>query len=670
MYLLVIYFPLIGSILSGLLGRFISKKDVAYLATINLFLSFSLSCFIFYETVLSGSICYIKLTEWISINSFNVYWGFMFDTLTSSMLVVVTGVSALVHLYSIEYMKEDPHFKRFMSYLSLFTTFMLILVTSDNYIQLFVGWEGVGICSYLLVNFWFTRPEANQSAIKAVLVNKIGDFSYIMACAAIFTMVHSLDFSTLLSCSLYTTSINIQFFGFETNIIDFIAFFLFVGCIGKSAQIGLHTWLPDAMEGPTPVSALIHAATMVTAGVFLLLRSAPLLELSPNVLNIITVIGGLTSFFAATTGLVQNDLKKVIAYSTCSQLGYMVFACGLSAYSISIFHLANHAFFKALLFLGAGSVIHSIQDEQDMRKMGGLLQIMPITYICIMIGSLSLMGIPFLTGFYSKDTILEFSYSTYTIYAHIGFWLGSFSALLTAYYSTRLLYLTFIKKTSLSKKVVEGAHESGIKILVPLILLFLCSIFIGYLGKELFLGVGTDVWKHTFVSYSIKSTLWDLEFIPLFYKQIPLLFSITGSVFAVYFFYINPWLYNTISLENKKLFFFLSNKYNFDTLYNYYVVNPLMKQAYKYTLSTLDKGYIEILGPYGLSRIVNTLSSLVSKFQTGYIYNYSFIMWVGLILFLIVGLFIFTTFLDIIIYSLIFFIFAIPLVWLSINTNK
>jgi NADH-ubiquinone oxidoreductase chain 5 len=384
----------------------------------------------------------------------------MFDSLTVVMLVVVTFISSLVHLYSTEYMINDPHLSRFMSYLSLFTFFMLILVSADNYVQMFVGWEGIGLCSYLLINFWFTRIQANKAAVKAMLMNRVGDFGLALGLLLLFTNFQSFDYCVVFGLVLKYQNFVVNFLGFEVALLTVLAVLLFVGAVGKSAQLFLHTWLPDAMEGPTPVSALIHAATLVTAGVFLVARSSLIFEFAPFALLIVTVFGAMTCFFAATTGLLQNDLKKVIAYSTCSQLGYMVFACGVSNYSVSVFHLANHAFFKALLFLGAGCVIHAVSDEQDMRKMGGLRKIIPFTYVMMLIGSFSLSGFPFLTGFYSKDVILEVSFAGYTLFSHFSYWLGSFGAFFTAFYSVRLTYLTFLSLPNGFRPVIFTAHES------------------------------------------------------------------------------------------------------------------------------------------------------------------------------------------------------------------
>ena len=396
MFLLLIFLPLVGSITSGFLGKVLGARGSMIITVVCLFFSFFCSLVLFYEVVLMDCSVYLKLAVWIDSEFFNVDWGFLSDSLTATMCCVVTFVSFLVHLYSTEYMSHDPHVPRFMSYLSLFTFFMLILVTGDNFLQLFVGWEGVGLCSYLLINFWFSRIQANKAAIKAMVLNRIGDFGLALGIFVIFSVFKSVDYATVFALAPFFIDSTFNFLNLDFLVIDLVCFLLFIGAIGKSAQLGLHTWLPDAMEGPTPVSALIHAATMVTAGVFLLTRSSILFEYSPLLLNFIALIGASTAFFAATIGLMQNDMKRIIAYSTCSQLGYMMFACGLSNYNVGVFHLVNHAFFKALLFLGAGSVIHGISDEQDIRKMGGLKNLLPFTYSMMLIGSFALIGFPFL----------------------------------------------------------------------------------------------------------------------------------------------------------------------------------------------------------------------------------------------------------------------------------
>jgi len=442
MLILIVLLPLFGFFSGSLFGRYLCW-GVCYVTTLSVFSSLLLSLSLFYEVVSSGVSYKLIMGSWIAVDSLNIEWSFCFDSLTSIMLIVVTFISTLVHLYSTEYMEHDPHLPRFMSYLSLFTFFMLILITANNFLQMFVGWEGVGLSSYLLINFWFTRIQANKAAIKAMLVNRVGDFSLLLAIFSIYFVFNSLDYDTVFGLVPLMVDCKLIFGSLEIPALDLICIFLFIGAMGKSAQLGLHTWLPDAMEGPTPVSALIHAATMVTAGVFLVSRCSYLFEFSPIALNLVIFIGSATAFFASTTGLFQNDMKRVIAYSTCSQLGYMIFACGLSNYEVGIFHLSNHAFFKALLFLGAGSIIHAVADEQDMRKLGGLKRLLPFSYSIMLIGSLALMGFPFLTGFYSKDTILEVAYAKFTIWGHFSYYLGTFAAFFYCFLLYQIIVFSF-----------------------------------------------------------------------------------------------------------------------------------------------------------------------------------------------------------------------------------
>ena len=450
MYLLLVFLPLIGAVSSGLFGRYLGSTGSQIVTTSCLALSMTFSWYAFFEVAVCGNFVYIDLFSWIDCEMLQASWGCQFDTLTALMLITVTTVSCMVHLYSAGYMEQDPHIPRFMAYLSFFTFFMLMLVTADNFIQMFFGWEGVGLCSYLLISFWYTRIQANKAALKAMIVNRVGDFSLALGICGIFLIYQSVDYATVFSTTPLIAGQTFNFLGLEVEKLTIVCLLLFGGAVGKSAQIGLHTWLPDAMEGPTPVSALIHAATMVTAGIFLVARCSPMFEYAPTALVVVTFAGAMTAFFAATTGLVQNDLKRVIAYSTCSQLGYMAFACGLSNYSVGIFHLMNHGFFKALLFLSAGAVIHAVADEQDMRKMGGLAKLIPFTYCMMLIGSLALMGFPFLTGFYSKDIIIEVAYAKYTLSGHFAHWFGCMAAFFTAFYSFRLVYLTFISKLILT----------------------------------------------------------------------------------------------------------------------------------------------------------------------------------------------------------------------------
>ena len=504
---------------------------------------------------------------------------------------------------------------------------MLILITANNFLQMFVGWEGVGLSSYLLINFWFTRIQANKAAIKAMLINRIGDFALLLAIFAIYFVFNSLDYDTIFSLTPLMLDYKILIGGTKIPALDMICIFLFLGAMGKSAQLGLHTWLPDAMEGPTPVSALIHAATMVTAGVFLLARCSHLFEYSPLALNLIIFIGSATAFFASTTGLFQNDMKRVIAYSTCSQLGYMVFACGLSSYEVGIFHLANHAFFKALLFLGAGSVIHAVSDEQDMRKMGGLRNLLPFTYSIMVIGSLALMGFPFLTGFYSKDTILEVAYAKYTVWGHFSYYLGTFAAFFTAFYSIRLLFLVFLAEPNGHKSIILKAHEGSWRMTFPLFILSLFSIGIGFLTRDLFIGFGTDFWGWAIFVLPQNYVLSDIEFISLFYKLLPLMISLFGAFFAyfLYSFGLEGFYIIKKTKTFKIIYNFLNRKWYFDRVYNQLIGQQSLNISYNFSYKSLDRGIIEKLGPSGIVTSVKYFIKQFNSLQSGQIYHYLFL---------------------------------------------
>lgn len=637
MYLLLIFLSLVGSCLSGLFGRYLGSAGAALITTSCLFISFLLSIFVFYEVGFLECNTYIKLSPWIYSEVLNVNWGFMFDSLTVTMCFIVTFISFLVHFYSIEYMSHDPHLPRFMSYLSLFTFFMLILVTADNFIQMFIGWEGVGLCSYLLINFWFTRIQANKAAIKAMLLNRVGDFSLLIGIMLIFYYLKAVDYNSVAALSIFLTE-KIYFMDYYFSIVSFIGIFLFVGAVGKSAQLGLHTWLPDAMEGPTPVSALIHAATMVTAGVFLLARASFIFERLEHVMLFITTLGAITTFFAATTGLVQNDLKRVIAYSTCSQLGYMVFACGLSGYSAGVFHLSNHAFFKALLFLAAGSVIHSVNDEQDMRKMGGLKNFLPFTYGMMVIGSLALAGFPFLSGFYSKDLILELAVSKYEKVSMLAYILGSISAFLTAFYSSRLLYFTFISKPNGYKKIISQAHESNFNITFSLACLAIPSIFIGYFTKDMLVGVGSPFFNNVLFQKFEYFTLYDAEFFPYFFlKILPVCGSLFGVCFA-FLLYLKNFKFVTelkMSFLGKKIYQFLNKKWFFDKIYNEMFGQMFFSFGYNKSYKLIDRGVFEMLGPTGISVLAIKMSTDLRKLQSGSVYHYTFSVLLGITLLMV-----------------------------------
>lgn len=634
MYLSIILSPLLGSIGAGFFGRFLGHPGSMIFSTSLVFFSFILSCFAAKEVALEGINQYVYLAKWIDSGLFEANWSFVFDSLTVVMLIVVTSISTLVHFYSTEYMKEDPHVPRFMSYISLFTFFMLLLVTGDNFMLMFVGWEGVGLCSFLLINFWFTRIQANKAAMKAMIMNRIGDVGLALGIFTIFTFLKAIDYDVVFSIApLYK---DVQFFCiFKTvYVLDAICFFLFIGAMGKSAQLGLHTWLPDAMEGPTPVSALIHAATMVTAGVFLLVRCSPVYEYAPDILDFVTVIGASTCFFAATVGLVQNDIKRVIAYSTCSQLGYMIFSCGISQYGAGMFHLSNHAFFKALLFLSAGNVIHSMADEQDMRRMGGLRQLLPYTYSMFLIGNLALMGFPFLSGFYSKDVILESAYAKYTYSGHFAYWLGTCAAFLTAFYSTRLMHMAFLSEPNGYKKVMEGVHESPFRMSFPLAILAILSIFSGYLTKDMFIGLGTDFWGNSIFIHPNNFVGVDAEFVPthaFFVKYLVLIFSIGGalSAYIIYEYFFEQLFYLNLTPRGIVLYTFLNRKWMFDKVINDYIVQYFLRMSYNVTYKLLDKGFFELFGPTGSTRTIEIYDKKHLELYTGFVYHSGFMMLLG-----------------------------------------
>ena len=645
MYLLIILNPLLNSLFSLLFGRYIGSKGAIFMTVFGMGFNFILSILLFFEVALSSCPVYIKTFSWLNCEMLDFSWGFLFDTLTVVMLVVVNCVSLVVHLYSIDYMRTDPHKVRFFSYLSLFTFFMIILVTADNFVQMFVGWEGVGLCSYLLINFWHTRIQANKAAMKAVFINRVGDFGLLLGIFLIFWQFKTVNYLTVFSLVGYyqLNSLNfiVPFLGID--IYALICIFLFIGVMGKSAQISLHTWLPDAMEGPTPVSALIHAATMVTAGVFLLARCSPIFEYSSFVLSLITIFGAMTAFFASATALVQNDLKRVIAYSTCSQLGYMVFACGTSNYNVGIFHLSNHAFFKALLFLSAGSVIHALADEQDMRKMGGILRIVPFTYATMFIGSLSLMGFPFMAGFYSKDIILELAFSKFILSSHFAYWLGVVSAFFTAFYSMRLIYLTFWTKTNAFRYSVQNAHDVSKLTGFSLVILVFCSIFIGYLTSEMAVGVGTNFWGNSLACLPENSDILNAEFLPVFIKLIPVLFSCLGMLGSIFVYCI---LNKKLKLNFKQstlgnaFYTFFSKKWFFDKIYNEVIGQSILYSGYNHTYIIIDRGILEFLGPYGIFKLVYSKSLNIKGFHSGLLYHSLLFYFLGILIsFFIIGLF-------------------------------
>ena len=626
MELTLLFLPLLASIISGFFGKYIGDRNSEIVTSLFVSISSILSLFIFYNVIYEGYENNVVIASWINSGSLNVNWSIKIDALSSVMLVVVTLISSLVHIYSIGYMSHDPHKPRFMAYLSLFTFAMLTLVTSDNFLQLFFGWEGVGLCSYFLIGFWFKKDSANAAAIKAFIVNRVGDFGFALGIFLIFYLFGTVNYNEVFLLIPKTLDQDIYFLGINLKSIDLICILLFMGAMGKSAQFLLHTWLPDAMEGPTPVSALIHAATMVTAGVFLVVRCSPIFEYSQIALNIICIVGMTTAFFAATVALVQNDIKKIIAYSTCSQLGYMFFAAGIGAYNVAIFHLFTHAFFKALLFLGAGSVIHSLNNEQDIRKMGGIWRKLPYSWVLMIIGTLALTGFPFFSGFYSKEAIIEFAYLKGNTLGYYVVVIGIFTALLTAIYSWRLVFKTFHGTYENKELKINSIHESPYVMLVPLIVLAIGSIFAGFFFKELFIGqyASNNFWSDSIKFLSPISTdhppLWIVYFTPVI--------VVLSIPIAYYLFVKNKDITNWLVNENKPLYNFLINKWYFDELYEYLFVRTF-KRIGIFFWKNIDLKTIDRFGPDGISNLIKKLSIRAVKFQSGYIYQYAFIMLLG-----------------------------------------
>ena len=622
---IIVLLPLLGSIISGFFGNKLGTKSCQILTSSFVTISAILSLFIFYETLINGYTSNNLIFNWISSGSFYVNWSIYVDPLTSVMLVVVSLISSIIHFYSIGYMSHDPHKTRFMAYLSLFTFSMLTLVTADNFLQLFFGWEGVGLCSYLLIGFWYKKSSANSAAIKAFVVNRVGDFGFAIGIFLIFLFYGTVDYKEVFQLTPLLASKHLIFLGIEVNLITLICLMLFLGAMGKSAQILLHTWLPDAMEGPTPVSALIHAATMVTAGVFLVVRCSPIFEYSQTALNVVTIVGMSTAFFAASVALVQNDIKRIIAYSTCSQLGYMFFAAGVGAYHVAIFHLFTHAFFKALLFLGSGCVIHSFNEEQDIRFMGGVWKKIPYTYALMIIGTLALTGFPFLSGFYSKDAIIEFAYLKGSTFGYCAVVVGITTALLTSIYSWRLIFKIFHGKYNNKKNNLSSVHESPLTMLLPSCLLAFGAIFAGLLFRELFIGKESLLFWNNSILFlqEIKQ-----HHIPVWLLVITPAIVVLAIPVSYYLFVKNEKILKNLVLKNKGIYNFLLHKWYFDELYNFIFVEPAKKIGLffwkKGDINTIDR-----YGPDGLSRFVKIISDKVIHFQSGYLYHYAFVMLVG-----------------------------------------
>jgi NADH-ubiquinone oxidoreductase chain 5 len=638
MYLAIITLPLLGAIVSGFFGRKVGISGAQLITSVSIVATTLLAVLAFFEVGLNNIPVSINLFTWIDSESLDVLWGFHFDSLTVSMLIPVLIVSSVVHIYSISYMSHDPHNQRFFSYLSLFTFMMIILVTANNFLLMFVGWEGVGICSYLLVSFWFTRIAANQSSISAFLTNRVGDCFLTIGMFALLWSFGNVDYSTIFSLAPFINE----------NIVTIIGICLVIGAMAKSSQVGLHVWLPMAMEGPTPVSALIHAATMVTAGVYLLMRTSPLIEYSSTVLIICLWLGAITTVFSSLIGLFQQDIKKVIAYSTMSQLGMMVIAVGLSSYNIALFHLVNHAFYKGLLFLGAGAVIHAVSDNQDFRKYGGLRAFLPLTYSVMLIASLSLVAFPFMSGFYSKDLILESTYGQFYFSSTVVYFIATIGAMFTTLYSVKVLYLTFLTnpngpisnyRNSVTK---HPAHEGDIFMSLPLIILAIFSIFFGYISKDIFIGLGSGFFAdNSIFIHPIREIMLNTEFaVPTLFKLLPLLFTILLSVIAIGLSEFMPRTIISFKLSRMgyNIFSFFSQRFFIELLYNKYVTGIILKLGGQ-TTKILDKGSLELLGPFGLEKGLLSLSKSISTLDTGVITSYALYILVGLIFYIFIPIF-------------------------------
>lgn len=633
---LVVFAPLFGAVITGLSVRSLSAQAAQLATCLPMIVSAVAACIVFYHVAIEGNAATFTLLPWIHSGDLAVNWALKVDALTAVMLVVVTVVAAVVHVYSVGYMSHDEHPQRFMAYLSLFTFSMLMLVTSDNFIQLFFGWEGVGLCSYLLIGFWFKKPSANAAAMKAFIVNRVGDFGFALGIAAIFLTFGSLDFATVFEKATLFHAENPdavwRVAGLALPVMDTICLLLFLGAMGKSAQFLLHTWLPDAMEGPTPVSALIHAATMVTAGVFMVARTSPMFELAPIALTVVTYVGAFTALFAASVGLVQNDIKRVIAYSTCSQLGYMFFACGVSAYSAGVFHLATHGFFKALLFLGAGSVIHAMSGEQDMRKMGGIWKKIPYTYACMWVGSLALAGIPFFAGYFSKDMVLEAAYADNTLHGRVAFWLGVTAAFMTAFYSWRLLFMTFHGKPRADHHVMDHVHESPPIMLLPLVPLFIGALGAGAFGYYILGIVNPDhaFWAGSIAVLDENNTLEAAHHVPHWVPMLPLGVALFGIVLAWVLYIRFPSLPEKIAKLFKPVYLFLLNKWYIDELYDFLFVKRALRWG-QWLWQRVDAGVVDHFGPNGVARLSAGMAAVAASMQTGKVYHYVFAMLAGLL---------------------------------------
>lgn len=629
MYLAIVLMPLAGALIAGFFGRILGDKASGVLTSLLVLAGCALSWIAFYKVGIQGEDARVAILPWISVGDLQTSWSLRIDTLTAVMLVVVNTVSALVHVYSVGYMHDDDRQPLFFAELSLFTFAMLSLVTADNFVQMFFGWEGVGLASYLLIGFWYHRASANSAAIKAFVVNRVGDFGFALGIFAVFYVFRDVNFDTVFAAAREKQSLLLPVFGYQVDALTVICLLLFMGAMGKSAQFLLHTWLPDAMEGPTPVSALIHAATMVTAGVFMVARLSPLFELSPQALWIVTLVGATTAFFAATVGVAQNDIKRVIAYSTCSQLGYMFAAEGLGAYSAGIFHLFTHAFFKALLFLGAGSVIHALHGEQDMRNMGGLRKAAPITFVMMLVGTLSLTGFPYTSGYFSKDAIIEVAHASHAPGAEYAYWLLVIAAFLTSFYSWRLIFMTFFGQPR-DHHAFEHAHESPPVMTVPLMALAIGALVAGAAFAPYFIEEGyANFWRKALFTLPYNSALADSHNIEsAVVKWLPTLMMLGGFALAYIAYIAAPGLPAWTVRNFKPIHAFLYNKWYFDELYDLIFVRPtrwLARILWIYG----DGAIIDGIGPDGVAARVTGLAKRAVRFQTGYVYQYAFVMLIG-----------------------------------------
>ncbi|MET3660711.1 NADH-quinone oxidoreductase subunit L [Aquamicrobium ahrensii] len=647
MYQAIVFLPLIGFLIVGLFGTSLGAKASEYITCGLMVVSAAMSWVAFFSVGFSDAATFtVPVLRWLQTGGLDAAWALRIDTLTVVMLVVVNTVSALVHIYSIGYMHHDPHRPRFFAYLSLFTFAMLMLVTSDNLVQMFFGWEGVGLASYLLIGFWYKKPSANAAAMKAFIVNRVGDFGFLLGLFGVFVLFGSVNFSTIFAGTASylpaegaaETGAVLTFLGYsldKTAAITVVCLLLFMGAMGKSAQVPLHTWLPDAMEGPTPVSALIHAATMVTAGVFMLARLSPLFELSHSALMVVTFIGATTAIFAATVGLVQNDIKRVIAYSTCSQLGYMFVALGVGAYGAAVFHLFTHAFFKALLFLGSGSVIHAMSDEQDMRRMGGIRKLIPTTYWMMIIGTIALTGVGIpatvigTAGFFSKDAIIESAFVGHNAVAGFAFTLLVIAACFTSFYSWRLIFMTFHGKSRASEEVLHHVHESPPVMLVPLYILAVGALFAGFLFHDQFIGEAYETfWKTALFTSADNHVLHEMHDVPMWVKLSPFVAMVVGFLLSYQFYIRSPETPKRLAAQHRGLYQFLLNKWYFDELYDFLFVRSA-KALGRFLWKTGDGKIIDGLGPDGVSARVVDVTQRVVKLQSGYLYHYAFAMLIG-----------------------------------------